>query len=60
MNTGGNIGGLIAPVLTPFLAQSLGWPGAITVACAICGIGGLVWLLITPTPAPSPVDSDIP
>ena len=60
MNTGGNIGGLIAPVLTPFLAQSLGWPGAITVACAICGIGGLVWLLITPTPAPSPAETDVP
>ena len=46
MNTGGNVGGFISPVLTPFLAQTLGWPGAITVACAISGLGGLVWFLI--------------
>ena len=48
MNTGGNIGGLISPVLTPLMADSLGWPKAIAVACVISGIGGAVWLLITP------------
>lgn len=46
MNTGGNVGGLISPVLTPFLAQSMGWPGAIAVACAISIAGGLLWFLI--------------
>jgi ACS family glucarate transporter-like MFS transporter len=52
MNTGGNVGGLISPVLTPFLAQSIGWPAAITVACIISGAGGLIWFLIR-LPAPS-------
>jgi MFS family permease len=46
LNTGGNIGGLISPVLTPFMAQSIGWPAAITVACVISAAGGLIWLLI--------------
>jgi MFS transporter, ACS family, D-galactonate transporter len=46
MNTGGNIGGLISPVLTPFMAERIGWPGSITVACVISGIGALVWFLI--------------
>ena len=46
MNTGGNVGGLISPVVTPFIAEEIGWPGAITVACVISGVGGLVWLLI--------------
>lgn len=46
MNTGGNVGGLISPVLTPYIAQSLGWPGAIAVACAMSGLGGLVWFAI--------------
>ena len=46
MNTGGNLGGLISPVLTPFIAEKIGWPGAITVACVISGVGGLVWFLI--------------
>ncbi|MBS0205873.1 MAG: MFS transporter [Planctomycetes bacterium] len=48
MNTGGNIGGMISPVLTPALADNLGWTGAIAVACAISGLGGAVWFLITP------------
>ena len=48
MNTGGNLGGLISPVLTPIMAERLGWPGSITVACVISGVGGLVWLLIEP------------
>jgi MFS family permease len=46
MNTGGNVGGLISPVLTPYIAQRLGWPGAIAVACAMSCLGGLVWLAI--------------
>jgi len=48
MNTGGNIGGLISPVLTPDMAERIGWPGSIMVACVISGIGGLVWFLIKP------------
>lgn len=48
MNTGGNVGGLISPVLTPFLAEKMGWPGAITIACVISGLGGLVWFAIKP------------
>ena len=51
LNTIGNIGGFIAPVLTPFMARSMGWPNAITVACVIAGLGGLIWFWIKPTPA---------
>lgn len=46
MNTGGNVGGLISPVLTPLMAEQFGWAGSIAVACAISGVGGLVWFLI--------------
>jgi MFS family permease len=53
MNTGGNIGGLISPVLTPAMAERMGWPGAITVACIIAGLGGAVWFLMK-APEPSP------
>ena len=49
MNTGGNVGGLISPVLTPIMAQQIGWPGSITVACIISGVGAVVWFLIKPT-----------
>jgi len=51
MNCGGNVGGLISPLLTPIIADSIGWRGAITLACIISGIGGLVWFLITPPEA---------
>lgn len=50
LNTGGNIGGFISPVLTPFMAQTMGWPGAISVACIIAGLGGLLWFVIKPPP----------
>lgn len=51
MNACGNAGGLISPVLTPAMAESLGWPGAIGVACAISAVGGILWFVITPRPA---------
>ena len=56
MNTGGNVGGFISPVLTPYIAlsESMGWPGAITVACVITGLGGLLWFAIKlPEPQPT-------
>jgi len=49
MNTGGNVGGLFSPLLSPIIAQSLGWPAAIMIACAIAALGGLMWFLFKPT-----------
>lgn len=46
MNTGGNIGGLISPVFTPWLAARIGWPGSIAFACAVSAIGGAIWFAI--------------
>ena len=51
MNTGGNVGGLISPVLTPAMAERIGWPGAIAVACVISLIGATVWFWIKPPAA---------
>lgn len=44
VNTGGNGVGMLAPLLTPILASRYGWNSAIAAACAICGLGGLLWL----------------
>lgn len=46
LNTIGNVGGFLSPVLTPIIAQSLGWDVAIGIACGICGIGGVMWFWI--------------
>jgi MFS transporter, ACS family, D-galactonate transporter len=48
LNTGGNGVGMLAPIITPILGQKYGWTTAVTVACVICGVGGLLWLGINP------------
>jgi MFS family permease len=47
-NTGGNAGGLIAPVVTPLVAREFGWTAAIAVASAVCIAGVLLWRWIDP------------
>ncbi len=47
-NTGGNAGGLIAPVLTPWVGRHYGWPTAIALGSAACLLGVLLWIWIDP------------
>jgi sugar phosphate permease len=60
LNTGGNGVGMLAPIFTPILGQNYGWTTAITVACAICGVGSLLWLGIKPPSSdePQPIYED--
>ena len=44
MNFGSNIGGAISPVLTPWLAEHIGWETALTVTAVLALIAGLLWL----------------
>jgi len=46
LNTGSNIGGFIAPVLTPMIASVAGWSGALYFACLVVAGGSFVWLLL--------------
>jgi MFS transporter, ACS family, glucarate transporter len=48
MNTGCNLGGLVSPALTPFLASRVGWEHALHVAAALSVVGGMLWLGISP------------
>jgi sugar phosphate permease len=48
LNTGGNAGGMIAPAITPWLAERYDWTTAIVVACSVCAVGGIMWLGIRP------------
>jgi ACS family glucarate transporter-like MFS transporter len=48
MNTGGNLG-LAAPMVTPWVANLLGWKWAIGVSSAMCLLGVLAWCWIDPT-----------
>ena len=48
MNTGANLGGTLSPTLTPWIADSFGWPIALGLAASIAFIGGLCWFMIRP------------
>jgi ACS family glucarate transporter-like MFS transporter len=48
MNTGGNVGGLLAPILTPFVSDKFGWPCGIGLGSFICLFGVALWFWIDP------------
>lgn len=48
VNTGGNGGGLLAPVLTPVISGWLGWSWGISLGGVICLLGALCWFGIVP------------
>jgi ACS family glucarate transporter-like MFS transporter len=43
MNTGGNAGGLLAPLMTPILSERLGWQQSLLVAGVFSVLGALCW-----------------
>jgi MFS family permease len=51
-NTGGNAGGILAPILTPWVGERLGWGYALGLGAAICLVGVALWLGINPGPRP--------
>ena len=44
MNFGSNLGGMISPVLTPWLAARLSWAPALSLAAVLAVVSGLLWL----------------
>jgi len=47
-NTGGDLGGLLAPVMTPWISGHFGWGWGIGVGGLICFLGALCWCAIKP------------
>jgi ACS family glucarate transporter-like MFS transporter len=47
-NTGGNVGGLIAPVVTPWVSGLLGWQYGIGLGSLVCLAGATLWWWIDP------------
>jgi len=48
LNTGGNLGGFIAPMLTPWIASFAGWSGGLYFASGVAMAGALSWLGFLP------------
>jgi len=44
VNTGGNLGGLFAPVVTAYVAKEYGWNAGFLVASLACLLGVVLWL----------------
>jgi ACS family glucarate transporter-like MFS transporter len=48
MNTTAQAAGAVAPVLTPFLAQKLGWTHALDFAAGMVLLAGVLWIGVRP------------
>ena len=44
MNFGSNLGGLISPVLTPWLAERWGWESALGLAAVFAVVAAILWM----------------
>jgi MFS family permease len=50
-NTGGNAGGILAPIITPAVGERLGWGSAVGLGALICLAGLVLWLWVEPREA---------
>lgn len=48
MNTAGNLGGVVSPTLTPYLADRFGWVVALDFAAGMALLAGFLWLFVRP------------
>ncbi len=44
MNFGSNLGGVVSPALTPWLAERIGWETALSLTAGLAVVAGLLWL----------------
>jgi ACS family glucarate transporter-like MFS transporter len=49
LNTGGNLGGFFAPVVTPFIAAHAGWSWGLYAGALVMAAGATAWFAIDPT-----------
>ncbi len=48
MNFASNLGGLVSPAFTPWLAGRIGWEAALTLTAGLAVVAGLLWLGVRP------------
>lgn len=49
MNTSGNLGGWISPILTAYIATHFGWTRALDFAALLTGCAGALWFMVDAT-----------
>ncbi len=50
MNFGSNLGGMVSPVLTPWLATRIGWESALSLTAVLAVVAALLWLRVRVEP----------
>ena len=58
-NTGGNVGGAIAPILTPIVSKSWGWGWGIGLGSFVCLAGVCFWFWIDPAEGRETLDAPV-
>jgi MFS family permease len=53
LNTGGNGGGLLAPIITPWVGERLGWQAAVALGSLVSLLGAVLWFAIDPAKKPA-------
>ena len=48
MNGIGNVGGLLSPIITPYVAERAGWSAGLTLASIVIFLGASIWLFLRP------------
>jgi MFS transporter, ACS family, glucarate transporter len=48
MNMGGQIGGALTSILTPYIKDHYGWTASFMTAAVLCAIGSISWLMVNP------------
>ena len=46
MNFGSNLGGMISPAITPWLAERVGWSAALSATAVVAIVAGVMWLAV--------------
>jgi MFS transporter, ACS family, glucarate transporter len=49
MNTFGNLGGFLSPIVSAYIASKFGWTSALTLAALVTAGSGLCWFVVDPT-----------
>ncbi len=55
MNMGGQLGGALTSILTPWIAGSFGWTVSFLTPAVLCGLGAICWAFVNPN---SRIESD--
>lgn len=58
LNTGGNLGGFLAPVVTPWIASRFRWSAGLYFGCGVALLSLVAWVYINPEHRPEPEGSE--